>query len=255
MADPVLLACVALPGAAAGSFLNVCISRTPAGESVVHPRSRCPACRTPIRWFDNLPVVSWVVLRARCRACAGRISFRYPAVELATAGIWVGMALAFGVSATALVGAVLFSLLLGIAITDARHYLIPNALSLGGLGAGLAASLLPGLVTPLAAVGGAALGFGLLFVAGWLGTKALGKPALGEGDVKMMAMVGAFLGPLDALLTIFLGALAGSVLFGPVSFRTGKPVPFGVFLALGAAVAFLFGDALIDAYLALAVSG
>ncbi|WP_425154137.1 prepilin peptidase [Candidatus Palauibacter sp.] len=254
MADAALLACAALAGAAAGSFLNVCISRMPAGESVVRPRSRCPACGATVRWFDNIPVVSWVLLRARCRDCADRISWRYPAVELATLGIWVGMAWQYGASAAALNGAVLFTLLLGIAVTDALHYVIPDPLSLGGLAAGLAASLLPGLTTPLAAAGGAALGFGILFVVGRLGEKAFGKPALGGGDVKLIAMVGAFLGPAGVLLTIFLGALAGSVVFGPISLRTGKPVPFGTFLALGAAVSFLFGDALIDAYLRLAMS-
>ena len=251
MADPVVLACAALLGAAAGSFLNVCISRTPRGESVVRPHSRCPACGAQIRWFDNLPLVSWALLRAKCRHCAGRISWRYPVIELAGLGIWVGMAMRFGVSASGLVGAVLFSLLLGIAVTDARHYLIPDPLSLGGLAAGMAASFLPGLTTPLSALAGAALGFGVLFIVGRLGERVFGKPALGDGDMKMMAMVGAFLGPAGALLTIFLGALAGSIVFGPISLRTGKPVPFGTFLAVGAAVSFLFGDALVGGYLSL----
>ena len=251
MADAAVLACAALFGAAAGSFLNVCISRTPRGESVVRPRSRCPACRAKIRWFDNLPLVSWALLRAKCRDCTGRISWRYPAIELATLGIWVGMAIRFEASAAALVGAVLFTLLLGIAVTDARHYLIPDPLSLGGLAVGMAASFLPGLTTPLSALAGAGLGFGVLFIVGRLGERVFGKPALGDGDMKMMAMVGALLGPVGALLTIFLGALAGSIVFGPVSLRTGKPVPFGTFLAVGAAVSFLFGDALVDAYVRL----
>lgn len=253
-AVPAVLAAAALVGAAAGSFLNVCIARTPTGESVVRPRSRCPACGATIRWFDNVPLVSWVLLRARCRRCRGPISWRYPAVELATLAIWVGMAMRFGVSPAALAGAVLFTLLLGIAVTDARHYLIPDPLSLGGTAVGLALSLLPGLTTPLAAIGGGALGFGLLFIAGRLGERVFGKPALGEGDMKMMAMVGAFLGPVGALLTIFLGALAGSITYGPVSLRTGRPVPFGTFLALGAAASFLFGDALLDAYLRFAMA-
>ena len=248
MADPAVLVCAALLGAAAGSFLNVCISRTPRGESVVRPPSRCPACGARIRWFDNLPLASWALLRAKCRHCAGGISWRYPVIELAGLGIWVGMAMRFGVSSPGLVGAVLFSLLLGIAVTDARHYLIPDPLSLGGLAAGLAASFLPGLTTPLSALSGAALGFGVLFIIGRVGERVFGKPALGDGDMKMMAMVGAFLGPAGALLTIFLGALAGSIVFGPISLRTGKPVPFGTFLAVGAAVSFLFGEALVDGY-------
>ncbi|MXW67578.1 MAG: prepilin peptidase [Gemmatimonadales bacterium] len=236
-------------GAALGSFLNVCITRMPAGDSVLRPRSRCPACRATIRWRDNLPVLSWIFLRAKCRDCGGRIPVRYPAIELATALGWAGMAWLYGTSVAALTGAVLFTLLLAIAVIDARHYIIPDALSLGGCAAGLALSALPGSTPPLAAVAGAVLGFGLLHVVGWLGEKAFRKPALGGGDVKMMAMVGAFLGPGGALLTIFLGALAGSLVYGPVSLRTGKPVPFGTFLALGAAISFLFGDTLFDEYL------
>ncbi len=241
----------ALLGAAAGSFLNVCVTRMPAGESVLYPRSRCPACRETIRWRDNLPVLSWILLRGRCRDCGGRISWRYPAIELATALAWGGMVWTYGTSGAALAGAALFTLLLGIAVIDARHYVIPDALSLGGCAAGLVLSLFPGPISPGAAITGAVLGFGLLCVFGWLGEKAFRKPALGGGDMKMMAMVGAFLGPGGALLTIFLGAVAGSLVFGPVSLRTGKPVPFGTFLALGAVVSFLFGDTLFDWYVRL----
>ncbi|WP_419862016.1 prepilin peptidase [Candidatus Palauibacter sp.] len=255
MADPAIIGGAVLLGLAVGSFLNVCITRMPAGDSVVRPRSRCPACGATIRWRDNLPVLSWLLLRRRCRDCGVRISWRYPAIEVATALVWGGMAWAYGASPTALAGAVLFTLLIGIAVIDARHYIIPDELSLGGCAAGLALSALPGSTTPLAAVAGAALGFALLYLVGWLGEKALRKPALGGGDVKMMAMVGAFLGPGGALLTIFLGALAGSLIYGPVSLRTGRPVPFGTFLALGAALAFLFGDALFDWYLRSAALG
>ncbi len=252
VADPGAIVCAALLGAAAGSFLNVCITRMPAGDSVVLPRSRCPACGAGIRWFDNIPIVSWTLLRARCRDCGEPISWRYPAVELATVAIWAGMVWMYGTTAGALAGAILFTLLLGIAVTDARHYVIPDPLSLGGLAAGLAASLFPGSAGPLNALAGAALGFGALFVVGRCGERVLRKPALGGGDMKMMAMVGAFLGPAGALLTIFLGALAGSIIFGPTSLRTGRPVPFGTFLALGAAASFLFGDTMFDWYLGLA---
>lgn len=249
MADPAIIGGALLLGLAAGSFLNVCITRMPAGDSVVRPRSRCPACGATIRWRDNLPVLSWILLRARCRDCGVRIPWRYPAIELAAALVWGGMASLYGTSVAALTGTVLLTLLLAIAVIDARHYVIPDALSLGGCAAGLALSALPGPTPPLAAAAGAALGFGLLYIVGWLGEKALRKPALGGGDVKMMAMVGAFLGPGGALLTIFLGALAGSLIYGPVSLRTGRPVPFGTFLALGATAAFLFGDPLFDWYL------
>lgn len=235
-------------GASVGSFLNVCLARLPAGESLVRPRSKCPACGASIAWYDNIPLLSWLLLRGRCRQCRQTISVLYPAVELVTAAIWVGMALHYGPTWQALQGSVLFSLLLTISIIDARHYLIPDAISLGGLGAGLALSLLPGPPSLLTSVLGAALGFGVLLIVGLLGEWVFKKPAMGGGDIKMMAMVGAFLGPAGAMLTIFLGALAGTLVFAPISLKTKKEVPFGVFLGLGAAIAFLFGDWLVEWY-------
>jgi leader peptidase (prepilin peptidase)/N-methyltransferase len=241
----------AILGAAVGSFLNVCIARLPDGESVVAPRSRCPSCASRIRWYDNIPVLSYLWLGGRCRDCGERISLVYPLVELAGAAIWAGAALLYGPEWKALQSAVFVSVLLAIAIIDARHYLIPDVLSLGGLGAGLALSLLPGAPDPLRSAAGAATGFLALFIVGWLGEKALRRPAMGAGDMKMMAMVGAFLGPAGALLTIFLGALLGSLIFGPVSLRTKRLVPFGVFLALGGTVTLVAGQTLIDGYLRL----
>jgi leader peptidase (prepilin peptidase)/N-methyltransferase len=247
--DAVFLVWAAVLGSAVGSFLNVCISRLPAGESIVRPRSRCPGCGTAIAWYDNVPLLGFLFLRGRCRSCRARISWQYPAVELAGLAIWRGMALLCGPTPKGLHGAVLFSILLAIALTDARHYLIPDPLSIGGLAAGLTLSLLAGPPTPLMALAGAAVGFFVLLGVGALGEWAFKKPAMGGGDMKMMAMVGAFLGPVGAMLTIFLGALTGSLIFGPISLKTGKLVPFGVFLALGAAVTFLVGDALVGWYL------
>ena len=239
---------VGILGLSVGSFLNVCVSRLPAGESLLRPRSRCPSCGERIAWFDNIPVLSWVLLGGRCRRCRGRISIRYPMLEILTGAIWVGLAIAYGPTWRALQGAILLSLLLAISLIDARHYLIPDALSLGGLGAGLALSLLPGPPSVLTALLGGALGFGVLLLVGLLGEWIFKKPAMGGGDIKMMAMVGAFLGPAGAMLTIFLGALVGTLVFAPVSIRTRKEVPFGVFLGLGAAIAFLFGELLVEWY-------
>ncbi len=247
--DLVFVGWAALLGAVIGSFLNVCVARLPQGQSVVRPGSHCPTCGIPIRWYDNIPLLSWLLLRGRCRACGETISWQYPAVELGTAVVWGGMALVYGPTPDGLRGAVLFSLLLAIALTDARHYLIPDPLSIGGLAAGLALSLLPGSPTFWMALAGAAGGFLVLFGVGVAGEWIFRKPAMGGGDMKMMAMIGAFLGPVGAMLTIFLGALTGSVIFGPVSLKTGKLVPFGVFLALGAAVTFVVGDAVMDWYL------
>jgi len=248
MNDPLFLGWAAFLGAAIGSFLNVCIWRLPVGESVVHPGSHCPKCSEPVRWHDNVPIVSFFVLRGKCRFCREPISWQYPAVEATTVLIWVGMAAAYGPTPRGLVGAILLSLLLAIALADAQHYIIPDLLSVGGFAAGMATSFFPGAPTPPMALAGAALGFALLFAVGWAGERAFKKPAMGGGDMKMMALIGAFLGPIGAVLTIFLGALAGSVIFGPISLKTGKLVPFGVFLALGAAATFLFGDWLIDWY-------
>lgn len=232
-----------------GSFLNVCATRWPVDESVVRPRSRCPGCGAGIAWYDNVPVLSWLVLRGRCRHCGERISVQYPLVELAAGAVWAGMVLLHGPEWEALRGAVLLTLLLGIAVSDARFYIIPDQFSLGGLALGLAAAFLPGGIEWLDAWIGAAVGFFLLWFVAWAGTRVFGKEAMGGGDIKMMALVGAFLGSWGVLLTLFLGSLLGAVIFGPISWRTGKLVPFGIFLAVGAATTYLFGEALIGWYL------
>ena len=246
--DLVFLVYAGVLGAAIGSFINVLVARLPAGESPVRPRSACPACGSTIAWYDNIPILSWFLLRGRCRRCGTRISIEYPLVEAATAAIWVGIAWQYGPSWLGLQGAILLSLVLAIALIDARHYLIPDPLSIGGLVAGLALAPLPGPPSLLASVLGAAAGFAVLFAVGMAGEWMFKKPAMGGGDMKMMAMVGAFLGPSGAMLTIFLGALVGTIVFAPVALRTDREVPFGVFLAIGAAATFLLGDALVDWY-------
>jgi leader peptidase (prepilin peptidase) / N-methyltransferase len=238
----------ALVGAAVGSFLNVCIFRLPAGESVVRPRSRCSECGLQIGWRDNVPIVSWLLLRGRCRGCGTGISFQYPLVELVTALLWLAAAVRYGASWQALSVALFLTLLLGIALTDARTYTIPDEFSIGGLVLGLALSFAPGGITPMQSFAGAAVGFGFLFLVGALGEWWLKKPAMGGGDIKMMAMVGAFLGPIGAVLTIFLGALVGTLIFLPITLKTNKLVPFGIFLALGAAVTEAWGGALVEWY-------
>lgn len=246
--DAILLPVAAVVGAAIGSFLNVCVYRLPRDLSLVRPGSACPACNTPIRWHDNVPVLGWLLLGGRCRACRARISARYPLVEFAVALLWVGAVLMWGATLAALSGAVFLTLLLGIALTDAEHYIIPDEFTLGGLVLGIAFGAATSLPALLASVLGAAVGFVVLWAVAWLGAKAFRKEAMGGGDIKMMAMAGAFLGWQGALLTIFLGALAGTVLFAPYALKTGKLVPFGIFLAVGAAAALFFGDPLLAWY-------
>ena len=251
LAEPVLIVFTGILGSLLGSFLNVCVYRLPRGQSVIHPRSRCPSCQAPIAWYDNVPVVSWLLLLGRCRRCRTRISVRYPAVELAIAAVWAGSIAWLGPSVEALGAALFVTLLVGILLTDAEHMIIPDEFSLGGLGAGFALALVPGGLSPLQAAIGAALGFGLLWAAGAVGKWWAGRDAMGGGDLKMMAMVGSFLGWRGVLLTIFLGSLVGSLVFLPAMLRRERhrEVPFGVFLAMGGVIALVAGDRLTGWYL------
>ncbi len=237
-----------LVGLMFGSFLNVCTLRWPSEESVVRPPSHCPGCGTEIRWYDNIPVLSYLILRAKCRVCGAAISPQYPMVELSTGLIWAGSFMHYGLSVESARGAVFLTILLGIAITDARFYIIPDQFSVGGGILGLALAPLSGGLTTVEAFLGAGVGFGLLWLVAKMGSWLFKKDAMGGGDLKMMGMVGAFLGVPGVLLTLFLGALLGSVVFGPISWKTGKLVPFGIFLAVGASVSYGWGERLIAWY-------
>ena len=274
IAEPVLIAVAGIFGAMLGSFLNVCVYRLPRGESVVLPGSHCPGCSKPIAWYDNVPVLSYLALRGRCRRCGTSISAQYPLIELAVGVIWSGALAWFGLSFAALGAALLATLCLGIALTDARHFMIPDEFSLGGLGLGLALSVAPGGLSPVEAVLGAAAGFALLWVVKAAGDWALARglirgeeldqvlepgetpTTLGLGDLKMMAMVGSFVGWRGVLLTAFLGSLAGVAVFLPLLLlKRRRPVPFGVFLAIGAVATVVAGGWLLGWYDALFMSG
>ena len=255
-------------GASIGSFLNVCIARWPAELSVVKPRSRCPNCERPIAWHENIPVLSWLLLRGKCRGCGLPISMQYPAVELLVALGWVACVVAFGVTFEALRMAIFGTILFGIAVTDAKHYLIPDGFTISGLILMLGMAIANFVIgeatqfaTPWPALLGACVGAGAITIIGWLAEAAMKREAMGFGDTTLMAVVGAALGPERALLTIIGGALVGAVFFlvfvGPVVWvRTRKAeqefkfpdVPFGVFLAPAAMLALLWGDRLIVWY-------
>jgi leader peptidase (prepilin peptidase)/N-methyltransferase len=268
LAGPVLVGFAGILGGMLGSFLNVCVHRLPRGESVVRPRSRCPRCGHGIAWYDNVPMLSWLVLRARCRHCGAPISVQYPLVELAVALIWAGCFAWRGLSLEALSAAVFVTLLLGIALTDAQFYVIPDVFSLGGAAAGLVFTALPGGLAWWFGPVGAVLGYGLLWIVRWAGDAALRRgliggeelgsvleegeqpTTMGEGDLRMMALVGAFLGPAGVVLTLFLGALVGTLVFLPLRLSGRRvAIPFGVFLAAGAVVALLIGDDLLSWYI------
>jgi leader peptidase (prepilin peptidase)/N-methyltransferase len=238
-----------LVGLAVGSFLNVVTLRWPRGESIVSPPSRCPSCETPLRWYHNVPLVSWALLRGRCATCSAPIGWQYPLVEAATAAIWAGNVAAYGLEPQAVRAIAFLTLLLAIAVTDARFYIIPDRLSLGGAVLGVALAFLPGPPTLPESVIGAVIGGGALWIVAILGTMAFKKEAMGGGDIKMMTMIGAFLGWKGALLTVFLGALAGTLVFVPLAWKSDRLVPFGLFLALGAALAFYLGDPLLGWYM------
>jgi len=234
-------------GAVLGSFLNVCVYRIPAGESIVHPRSRCPSCKQPIAWRDNIPIVSWLVLRGRCRWCLKPISVQYPLVEAIVALVWAVSVLLWGPSAKAVTTGAFGTILLGIGLVNTRTNLIPDEFTLGGLVVGLALSLTGGQQGFVNALIGAAAGFALLSVIDRIAGFVFKDEGIGGSSAKMMAMVGSFVGWRGVLLTI-IATVIGSVLFVPLSLKKKRLLPFGVFLAVGAAVSFVFGDAIIAWY-------
>lgn len=246
------IAAAAIFGLMVGSFLNVCISRLPKGESVVFPGSHCPSCGAAIRWHDNVPVISYMALNGRCRSCRAPISFRYPAIELATATAFAIQAAAFGADPLLLASRLVFTgLLVALFGTDLETQRLPNVLTLPGIAAGLLFSvwLPPG---PLASLFGAVLGAGILLGIRWLWRRVSGVEAMGLGDAKMLAMIGAFLGWQQVWLVLLLASLSGA-LIGIALTSSGartmqSRLPFGTFLALAAFIASVLGEGLVAWY-------
>lgn len=242
-------------GVVIGSFLNVCIYRLPRGESIVWPGSYCPTCGKPIVFYDNIPILSYLWLAGRCRACRASIPIRYPLVEAANGIGYVAILWTFGFTWTALLYAVLFSALLVVTGTDLSHKIIPNVVTLPGILLGLlgAATVLPvGLINALL---GIAVGGGILWALAWASPYLFGKEGMGGGDIKLLAMIGAFLGWKPALLTIMIGSLTGSIIgISLIALRWMKRdeyIPFGPFLVLGALLSMFFSQPLLDWYLVL----
>lgn len=243
---------VGLLGALIGSFLNVCIYRMPRRESIAWPGSHCPGCAQPIAWHDNIPLVSYLALRGRCRHCAATISLRYPVVEALNALGYVGLLWFFGPGWPTVAYGFLYSALLVVAGTDLSHKIIPNVITFPGIVVGLvsAATILPlGLIN---GVIGLLVGGGILWILAWASPYLFGKEGMGGGDIKLLAMIGAFLGWKPALMTImvgsFLGSLVGISLIAARVIKREDYIPFGPFLVCGALVALFFGQSILDWY-------
>jgi leader peptidase (prepilin peptidase)/N-methyltransferase len=235
--------------------LNVLVHRLPRGESIATPGSHCPACGAPVRPHDNVPVLSWIVLRGRCRDCRAPISLRYPALELANGLLWTLVFLRARDWGEFASGALLASACLALFAIDAEFQLLPDWITLPALAGGLALSFVSSTRTPLGAAAGAALGGGGLWLVAFLYRRIAGQEGMGLGDVKMLAMIGAFLGPAGVVVTILLASVSGSIV-GLALIAAGRGdrrmrLPFGVFLAIGAVAAFFFAEALLDRYQAL----
>lgn len=273
---PIACAFLGVVGAIIGSFLNVVIHRLPREESIVFPNSTCPKCRKAIKAYDNIPILSYLILRGRCRNCGVHISSRYPAVEALTAILFAAVTWHDGVSFALAFDLAFAASMVALVFIDAEHMILPNAITYPGIiFAIIARILLPYLAGPahfddlpqllnafptlpvvLVSIIGAAIGAlaggGSLWLMGFLWEKLRGVEAMGFGDVKMMLMVGAFLGWRLTILTILLGALTGSVAGIVVMYRRGRNMqmmlPFGIFLGIGSVVSLLFGARIIAWY-------
>jgi leader peptidase (prepilin peptidase)/N-methyltransferase len=249
-------------GAIIGSFLNVCIVRIPEGDSIVSPPSQCPGCKNPLRFYDNIPLISYLMLLGRCRYCDERISPRYFFVELLMASLGVALHYQFGFGLAFLVGFVFVAALIVISFIDLDVRIIPDVISLPGIVIGLLFSVVGRFLitdthavvpSPLSALLGVLLGGGFLLALAWVYETFTGVEGMGGGDIKLLAMIGAFLGWTSIPFTLFFASLVGSVV--GLAFMIGKGVgrrfalPFAPFLCLGALLYLLFGQDLVRFYL------
>ena len=273
---PIVGVTAGILGAIIGSFLNVVIHRIPREQSIVFPNSACPACGTGLRPYDNIPILSYLILRGRCRSCSNPISIRYPVVEALTVLLFVALVLRDGTSYALPFDMAFVSALIALVFIDAEHMILPNAITYPGLVFALVTRLalpylagpaqfddLPGLLARLpqfpvwslsfiGAALGALVGGGSLWLMGFVWEKLRGVEAMGLGDVKMMFMVGAYLGWRLAVLTIFFGVFSGSIIGIAIMAKRGRNLqmmlPFGIFLGIGAVVSLFIGHRVIEWY-------
>jgi leader peptidase (prepilin peptidase)/N-methyltransferase len=248
-------------GAIVGSFLNVCIVRIPKSDSIVDPPSHCPVCKTAIRFYDNIPLISYIVLLGRCRSCSAKISPRYFFVELLTACLAVALYYQFGFSLAFLVSFIFVAALIVISFIDLDVRIVPDVISLPGIVAGLLFSVVARygindpfeiIPSPLSALIGVLVGGGFLLALAWAYEAFTGVEGMGGGDIKLLAMIGAFLGWTSIPFTLFFASLTGSVI--GLGFMIGKgagrrfALPFAPFLCLGALLYLFFGSELMEFY-------
>ncbi|MFH0840340.1 MAG: prepilin peptidase [Candidatus Omnitrophota bacterium] len=242
-------------GSVVGSFLNVCIHRLPRSESIVYPPSHCVNCNNRLRWYDNIPFLSYIFLRGRCRFCARTISPRYFIVELATAFLFLAFFISFGLSAKFILMAALASMLVAATFIDFDFQIIPDSITVSGMIAGIiAAYIFPSLLGEVSrqkalidSLLGVLAGGGSIYLIGVLGTIAFKKDAMGGGDVKLMAMIGAFLGWKMALLVFFIapffGAFVGIILKTKYKIET---IPYGPYISLAAIIVIFWGNKILN---------
>lgn len=240
-------------GLIVGSFSNVCIYRIPRNESVIYPASHCPKCRTKIKPIDNIPLLSYILLKGRCRNCGSKISIQYPVVEFLTGLIYLIIYLIYGLSIQSLVYIILSSALIIIAFIDLQEQIIPDVISLPGIVVGLILSFIVPYISFINSALGALVGGGIILIIAWVGSIIFKKEAMGGGDVKLTAMIGAFLGwrytIISLFLGFFLGALTGIILIIAKIKKREDAIPFGPFIALGSIITLLWGEKILLWYL------
>ena len=235
-----------------GSFLNVVIYRLPLSKSLVRPGSSCPACGARVRWYDNIPLLSYIFLRGKCRSCKAPISIRYPMIEVLAGALTVAMFAVFGITPQAGINLLLVLAMVAVAFIDAEHMIIPDSISLGGIVVGLGLSFVPKGVVPLDALIGASAGVVFLGLLRWAHMKTAGIEGMGLGDVKLAGTIGAFMGwyslPMIFLTSALVGLLIGGISILAQRKGARTPLPFGTFLA-AATIVYVFIEPRLMEYL------
>mgnify|MGYP000911707770 CR=1 FL=1 len=242
-------------GAVVGSFLNVVIIRLPLEESIVHPPSRCPHCGHEVRAYDNIPILSYFLLAGKCRDCRSPISFLYPLIEAITACVTMGLYFKFGLTAATGVFFLFCSAMIAVFFIDLDHMIIPDEISLNGLPVGMAASIvgvLPGM-TWSTSLAGAVLGAGILYVPAVIYERVRGVEGLGRGDIKLLATIGAFTGPLGVIFVLFAASVSGCIVAAIAmaiqGMRSNAQLPFGPFLTVSAILFVFFGPSIVETFI------